>query len=79
MAGVVAAAVVWLAAWLLAGPDGRARPYYMLYLLFVSVVPSSVLYCAVRRFVNWRAFALTMTVVLGISLLWEVTLAMPLG
>ena len=79
VAGAVAAVLVWALAWVLAGPGGRPRPYYMLYLLAVSVVPTSVLYCAVRRFVNWRAFALTMTVVLGVSLLWEVTLAVPLG
>lgn len=79
LAGAVAAAAVFLVARGLAAPGERARPYYMLYLLGVSLVPASALYCAVRRFVNWRAFALTMTVVLGVSLLWEVTLAIPLG
>ena len=77
--GVIAAIGLFGLSLVLAEPDQPARPYYALYLLFVSVVPTSALYRAVRRFVNWRAFALTMTVVLGVSLLWEVTLAVPLG
>jgi hypothetical protein len=32
---------------------------------------------AVRRFINWRALSLTLFFMLLVSLLWEVTLAVP--
>jgi hypothetical protein len=31
----------------------------------------------VGRFVNWRAYAMVLSVTLGVSILWEVTLALP--
>ena len=52
-------------------------PWYFGYLLAVAVVPAAGLYQSVQGFVNWRAFSFTLIVIVLISLLWEVTLALP--
>lgn len=75
--GVAIAAVAWIALdihWL--GDQGG--PHYLGYLLFVGLTPNVLLLPAVWRFVNWRACAMTLLVVLGVSVLWEVSLALPL-
>ena len=48
-------------------------------LVIGALLPSSVLLPSARPVVNWRAFSLTIFMVLLISLLWEVTLALPYG
>ncbi len=60
-------------------PVGMPVPGYYLFLLCVAYGPFFLFERLVKPFVNWRAFAMTVSVTLGISLLWEVTLAIPLG
>jgi hypothetical protein len=54
-------------------------PWYFTYLVAVSLVPSAGFFHSVQAFVNWRAFGFTFFLMLFISLLWEVTLALPYG
>jgi hypothetical protein len=54
-------------------------PGYFLYLVLVALLPSSALLPAARPVINWRALSLTMFMLLVVSLMWEVTLALPYG
>ena len=58
-------------------PEGF--PAYFTYLTSGALVPSTGFFHTVRPFVNWRAFSFTFFLMLFISLLWEVTLALPYG
>jgi hypothetical protein len=54
-------------------------PWYFIYLICASLVPSAGFFYTAQRFINWRAFSFTFFLLLLISLLWEVTLALPYG
>jgi hypothetical protein len=54
-------------------------PWYFIYLVCASLIPSAGFFFTARRFINWRAFSFTFFLLLLISLLWEVTLALPYG
>ena len=54
-------------------------PWYFAYLTCASLIPSAGFFKTARDFINWRAFAFTFFLLLLISLLWEVTLALPNG
>jgi len=54
-------------------------PWYFIYLICAPLVPSAGFFCTAQRFINWRAFSLTFFLLLLMSLLWEVTLALPYG
>ena len=54
-------------------------PGYFTFLVVVAFVPAAGLYRSARPFINWRAFSFTSVLVVLISLLWEVTLALPYG
>jgi hypothetical protein len=58
-------------------PDGF--PGYFTVLVIGGVVPSVSFFPVARRFIHWRAFSLTIFMVLLISMLWEATLAVPYG
>ncbi len=58
-------------------PEGF--PWYFTYLTLAALVPSAALFHTARPFINWRAFSFTFFLMLLISLLWEVTLALPYG
>ncbi|MFY9852894.1 MAG: hypothetical protein WAK26_03335, partial [Terracidiphilus sp.] len=58
-------------------PDGF--PGYFTVLILGGMVPSASLFPTVRRFINWRAFSLTVFMILLISMFWEATLAVPYG
>jgi hypothetical protein len=60
-------------------PELPGFPGYFIVMVLGALVPSSILLPSARPVVNWRAFSLTMFMVLLISLLWEVTLALPYG
>ena len=60
-------------------PELGGFPGYFMVLVIGALLPSSLLLPAARPVVNWRAFSLTMFMLLLISLLWEVTLALPYG
>ncbi len=59
--------------------DPEGFPGYFTFLLAVAFVPAAGLFRSARPFINWRAFSLTSLFVVLISLLWEVTLALPYG
>ncbi|MGD0760993.1 MAG: hypothetical protein ABR921_19000 [Candidatus Sulfotelmatobacter sp.] len=60
--------------------DAHGRfPGYFAFLVAGALVPSISFFPIARRFINWRAFSLTAFFMLLISLLWEVTLALPYG
>jgi hypothetical protein len=54
-------------------------PAYFAYLCAASFVPSMGLFHTVEPFINWRAFAFTLTWIVLVSLVWEATLALPYG
>jgi len=54
-------------------------PWYFIYLICASLVPSAGFFYTAQRFINWRAFSFTFFLLLLMSLLWEVTLALPYG
>ena len=73
---LIAAAVIYKK--LLSGsPEGF--PWYFTYLTAASIVPSAGFLHTARPFINWRAFGFTFFLLLLLSLLWEVTLAIPYG
>src|SRR5207244_12619977 len=48
-------------------------------LVFCFLIPSVCFFYTAQLFINWRAFSFTFFLLLLISLLWEVTLALPYG
>jgi hypothetical protein len=54
-------------------------PGYFTFLVVVALAPSSALFPAALPVINWRAFSLTLFIILLTSLLWEVTLGVPYG
>lgn len=52
---------------------------YFTYLTAASIIPSAGFFHTAQPFINWRAFSFTFFLILLISLLWEVTLAIPYG
>jgi hypothetical protein len=73
---LIAGAIVYRK--LLSGaPDGF--PWYFVYLAGASLIPSAGFFYTAQQFINWRAFSFTFFLLLFLSLLWEVTLALPYG
>lgn len=60
-------------------PAGCGIPGYFLFLVAAAYIPSILFYRITRSFVNWRAFFFTLVITVLISLIWEVTLALPRG
>lgn len=63
--------------WFSDSPQGF--PWYFTYLTVASIMPSAGFLHTARPFINWRAFGFTFFLLLLLSLLWEVTLAIPYG
>jgi hypothetical protein len=61
----------------LQSPVPQGVPGYFIVLVLGGMVPSASLFPVARRFINWRAFSLTIFMILLISLFWEATLAVP--
>ena len=59
--------------------DPSGFPGYFIFLVLGALLPSATLFPSARPVINWRALSLTMFMILLISLLWEVTLALPYG
>ncbi len=59
--------------------DPLGFPAYFTVLVFGAMVPSASLFDSARRLINWRAFSLTIFIILLISMFWEATLAVPYG
>lgn len=60
-------------------PFPAGFPGYFIFLALTALVPSSALLPSARPVINWRAFSFTVFFILLISLMWEVTLAIPYG
>lgn len=58
-------------------PDGF--PWYFTYLVLAVIIPSAGLFRTAQPFINWRAFSFTLLFILLVSVVWEVTLAVPYG
>ena len=58
-------------------PVREGFPEYFTFLVLVAFVPGVSFFPTARPFINWRAFSLTLFLILLISLLWEATLAVP--
>ncbi len=58
---------------------GPGFPGYFTFLALGALLPSAMFLPTARPMINWRAVSLTMFMVVLISLLWEVTLAVPYG
>jgi len=52
-------------------------PGYFTFLVVAALGPSTVLFPAALPVINWRAFSLTLFIILLTSLLWEATLGVP--
>jgi hypothetical protein len=74
-AAIAAMGTAWKA-WVVEEPG---LPLYLYYLVAVAVVPTAALLGSTVAFVNWQAFSFTYLAILLVSLVWEVTLAMPYG
>jgi hypothetical protein len=72
---LVAAAILFK---LYVAKDG-GFPGYFTFLVVGALAPSMVLFPSALPVINWRAFSLTLFIILLISLLWEATLALPYG
>jgi hypothetical protein len=73
---LIAAAVIYKK-FFSAAPEGF--PGYFTVLVAIGIVPSASFFPVARPFINWRAFSLTLFMIILISLLWEATLALPYG
>jgi len=73
---LIAAAIVYRQ-FLSGSPEGF--PWYFIYLVCASLIPSAGFFHTAQPFINWRAFGFTFFLLLLISLLWEATLALPYG
>ena len=60
-------------------PISPTIPGYFSFLLLIAYIPTILFYRLTKRYVNWRAFFFTLTVTTLISIVWEVTLAIPRG
>ena len=63
----------------LRSPVPEGFPSYFTVLVPGVLVPSASFFPIARRFINWRAFSLTIFMILLISMFWEATLAVPYG
>jgi len=58
-------------------PSHQGFPGYFTFLVLGGLVPAFIFFPVAKPLVNWRAFSVTLFMVLLISLLWEATLAVP--
>lgn len=63
----------------LRSPCPEGFPGYFTVLVIGGLIPSAGFFPAARRFINWRAFSLTLFMILLVSMFWEETLAVPYG
>jgi hypothetical protein len=63
----------------LLSPIPEGFPGYFSFLVVGAFLPAAGFFPAARLVINWRAFSLTLFLILFVSLLWEATLAVPYG
>ena len=59
--------------------DPAGFPSYFCFLVATGLVPATGFLKTAGLFINWRAFSLTLFLIVLISLLWEATVAVPYG
>jgi len=74
---VLLAAAIIYKKYISTSPEGF--PEYFSVLVLVGIIPALALYPNAKTFINWRAFSLTLFMILLISMFWEATLAIPYG
>lgn len=77
LAIILVVAAILFKRYLSAFPAGF--PGYFIFLTLAALVPSATLLPSARPVINWRAFSLAAFFILLVSLMWEVTLAIPYG
>jgi hypothetical protein len=60
-------------------PNASGFPGYFTFLVVSALGPSTALLPSALPVINWRAFSLTLFIILLTSLLWEATLGVPYG
>src|SRR5215831_15101432 len=75
-AGLLGIALLYKKLW---SPAPAGFPWYVTYLVVASFVPSTGFFRTAQPYINWRAFSFTFFFMVLVSLLWEVTLALPYG
>ncbi len=60
-----------------ANPGGDFIPGYFVFLVVAAYTPTFLFIRVTKDFVNWRAFIFTLQLTTLISVIWEVTLALP--
>jgi hypothetical protein len=70
---LIVAAIVYRKAFV----SGPGFPGYFVFLVIGAMAPSAALLPEAMPVINWRAFSLTLFLVLLISVIWEVTLGVP--
>src|SRR5438874_9448366 len=73
---LIAAAIVYRR-FFSGAPEGF--PWYFVYLVCASLIPSAGFFHTARSFINWRAFSFAFFLLLLVRLLCEATLALPYG
>jgi len=58
-------------------PDADGFPGYFTVLVLGGFIPAMSFFPTARPFINWRAFGLTLFIIVLVSLIWEATLAVP--
>jgi hypothetical protein len=58
-------------------PVPAGFPSYFIVLVLGAFIPAMSFFPTARPFINWRAFSLTLFILVLVSLLWEATLAVP--
>jgi hypothetical protein len=61
----------------LINPAGEFIPGYFTFLVITAYMPMFLFYGITRLFINWQAFFFTMQLTMFVSVIWEVTLAIP--
>jgi hypothetical protein len=77
LAAVLIAAATFYKKHLALPEDQSGFPGYFTFLVAGALLPAVSFFPVARRFINWRALSLTLFFMLLVSLLWEVTLAVP--
>jgi hypothetical protein len=58
-------------------PHADGLPGYFTVLVLGGFIPAMSCFPTARPFINWRAFSLTLFIIVLVSLIWEATLAVP--
>jgi lycopene cyclase domain-containing protein len=63
----------------IANPEGSLIPGYFTFVAVLAYIPAFLFYRVTKSFVNWRAYFFCLILTVLISIIWEVTLALPRG